>query len=88
MQLIEVVAKLENFDSELTIFVQKPWTHEASAIVTTEPDVGALQIEHSSQVYEYFLEVFIALELFENSDPSMSADAKCERLIYYAVNDA
>lgn len=91
-KLIDVVANLGSYDSELTIYASKPWTCDSVAIVAHEPDRGGVPPEAESSGAEYFIEVFVAKEFLEGWIASegrpTSAREQCERLIQYAIYDA
>jgi len=91
-KLIDIVANLESYDSELTIYAAKPWTCDSEAVVAAEPDQGGRPHEAESCGAEYFVEVLVAKEFLEGWIASearpTSAQEQCERLIRYAVYDA
>jgi hypothetical protein len=91
-KLIDVVARLESYDPDLTIYAGKPWAWDSEAVVAREPDQGGLPQEAGFRGADYFIEVFIAKELLDGWIASearpTSAREQCERLIQYAVNDA
>jgi hypothetical protein len=90
--LIEVVANLDSYDPECTIYAVRPWTGGSEAIVAREPDDGGLPHEAKSHSATYLIEVGLAQEFLgdwmaaERRKPSPSE--QCARLIDYAVNDA
>jgi hypothetical protein len=92
MKLQEVVENINNFDENLTIYAEEPWSCHSKATVAIEPDDGSLPPELESIELTYFLEVFIAKEFLEDWTESMSGvvstEQKCERLITYARDDA
>lgn len=91
-KLIDIVANLESYDPELTIYATKPWTCNSETVMAPEPDQGGLPHEAESRGAEYFIEVFVAREFLKGWIVSearpTSAQEQCERLIHYAVYDA
>lgn len=99
MTLNDVISQLDSLDDENTIYVKKPWSPDAEAIVPTEPDEGGVPEEAAKINAEYFLEIFLANEFLEgwlsnlDQKPSVldqkpSVKDQCLRLIKYAENDA
>ena len=83
--------KLYSLDSEKTIYAKKPWFPETKVELREEPESGLIPDDLARQGYEYFLEVFIAKEVIpdlSHVEPSLTLEQWCERLIYYAKNDA
>ena len=87
MTLLEAIEHLNSFDQNYTIYAAEPWTLASRTIVALEPETGGLPIEVQSAGLEYFLEVFLANEILESVDTTLSAE-KCARLIQYAKTDA
>ncbi len=91
-RLIEIVARLSEFDEYDTIYAAEPWTENSDAMVATEPESGGLPLEASEAGMEYFLEIFISREFIEGWLPSLpqkpSLSETCQRLIEYATYDA
>lgn len=87
MRLIEIVDGLSlETDDDTTIYVARPWSRDAQAmLVSPSPDTIA-PIQRGGTVYEYFLETFIAREVLDGL--SESAEDRCKRLISYAKDDA
>jgi len=91
-RLIDIVARLSDFDEYDTIYALEPWTEDSDAMVATRTDSGRLPSEAVEAGLEYFLEVHISREFIEDwiasikEEPSLSEI--CQRLIQYAVNDA
>ncbi len=92
MKLIEAVEQLENLDEESTIYAAEPWTVDSNALVAREPDQGGLPPDAETLGLKYFLEVFIARDFIQdwtaNLDDEPASEAKCARLIEYAIKDA
>jgi hypothetical protein len=92
-KLLDIVGRLSEFDEEDTIYVSEPWTADSDAMVATAPDDTMVPPKAAAEAgMTYFIEIFIAIEVIEGwigsqkEKPSLSAT--CERLIYYAINDA
>lgn len=92
MTLKDVVAKLDSFESEHTIYASRPWTETSTALVLQEPDEGGVPEEATSLGLNYFIEIFLASEFLEDWAASLAAaptiEEMCRRLIVYAENDA
>ena len=93
MKLIELLQQSDDWDDEATIYVARPWSCDAKAIlVNPAPDTTA-PIGQDGTLYDYFLETFIAREVRENYAASddgrfASLERQCERIVSYAENDA
>jgi hypothetical protein len=90
MKIMELARQLHSLDSEKTIYAKKPWTCESEVQLLIEPEDGSLPSELSDG-FEYFLEIFIALDVIPNLlhvEPSFTLEQWSERLIEYADNDA
>ena len=89
-KLIDVVANLESYDADLTIYATKPWTCESDALVAREPAEGGVPPEARMCRAEYFLEIFVANEVLEGwfAAARPSTRERCDRLIRYAIDDA
>lgn len=93
MKLIEVIADIGSFSEEDTIYVAEPWSTEALAVVSPEPQDGGLPDAARVGGMEYFLEVAIAKDFLADlkrlkSIEFSTDEAKTKRLIHYAINDA
>jgi hypothetical protein len=90
--LINVVRDLESLPGEATICAAKPWSEISRALIVAEADDWGMSPEAHSLGMAYFLEVFIARDFLEgwtrNSATEPTLQAKCARLIRYAVDDA
>jgi hypothetical protein len=86
MRLIDVVESLESISRDGTIYAVGPWSWDSDAVVAREQDDGGIPAVAASQGMQYFLEVFIAKEVLEDSQ--LSTRENCDRLIEYATNDA
>ncbi|GLR05147.1 MULTISPECIES: hypothetical protein [Vibrio] len=78
MNLSQIVLDNRHLDPDLTIYIDSAWSPESSILLCTEPEDGS-----SPEGYDYFLEVFILQELFEDV-PEITV----ERIIKYAQDDA
>ncbi|MGR5447148.1 hypothetical protein ACPV47_19795 [Vibrio jasicida] len=78
MKLRELMLDVASLDPDLTIYIDSAWSPESSILLCTEPEDGS-----SPEGYDYFLEVFILQELFEDV-PEITV----ERIIKYAQDDA
>ena len=92
MNIQEIIANLDAFDEELTIYAQKPWHTTSLGIIEKEPENGELPIKAKIGGYSYFLEIFVAKEFLEdycnNVNPNASLIDRTNRIIEYAINDA
>lgn len=92
MTLVEVLRDIEQWPEDGTLYVSRPWKGDSEVlIVEPAPDTTEPIIRDGSS-YDYCLETFVArefLEEYEGADSTAaSAQARCERLISYAENDA
>ncbi|ESX85950.1 hypothetical protein X754_29040 [Mesorhizobium sp. LNJC403B00] len=91
-RLIDIVARLSEFDEYDTIYASEPWTEDSDAMVATGLDTGRSPPEAVEAGLEYFLEIHICREVIEGwlasikEKPSLAG--VCQRLIEYAINDA
>ncbi len=92
MKLIEVVKKLGDIDSALTIYTKKPWNVNSNCEVALVPDDGSYPQDIKINDLEYFIEIFIAKEFIDgwarNLGRTPTTEEKAVRLISYAENDA
>jgi hypothetical protein len=92
MILIDVIESLGSLDEASTIYASKPWTKDSEVVVMLETNPHQLLPLAQQLGLNYFLEVSIAREFLEGWSKSLDAEpttqAKCERLIHYAINDA
>lgn len=89
MTLRDVIARLDEFASDETIYAASP-TPSAEAMVAPEPEHGA---PSSAVGLRYLLEVGIAREAIDvwkawRPGQTPSLDDKLAAVIYYAQNDA
>jgi len=80
MKLRELMLDVASLEPDLTIYIyiDSEWNPESHILLCAEPEDGS-----SPEGYDYFLEVFILQELFEDF-PEITV----ERVIKYAQDDA
>lgn len=83
MKLYEIIKNIDSYNIEDTIYAEEPWNLYSSSLVINEDEQGA-QMNSSKK---YFLEVFLVKELLEDLSSELSLEEKCNRIIYYAIND-
>lgn len=94
MQLIEILRRDDIAEDEnATIYVARPWSPEADAIIVSPAPATTGPVEQDGRTFDYFLEGFIAQEFLEDLVASgefegASEKRLCERLIRYAEADA
>ena len=93
MKLIDLLRQPGGWEEDATIYVARPWSCEAEAILVSPAPDTAEPVDQNGRLYDYFLETFIAREFLDDYGASPDgADAteraRCERLIFYAENDA
>ena len=93
MTLLEIFKSIysQEFDDLKTIYAKKPWSLESDAVIEDDPENCLVPPHLAEQGYDYFIEVFIALEFDEGvkqMTPSPTIDQRCQRLIEYATYDA
>ncbi|OWQ97721.1 hypothetical protein [Sphingopyxis witflariensis] len=87
MRLVELITRASDWtDDDSTIYVAKPWSGDADAIVVSPAPDTTEPVERDGVKYDYFLETFIARDLLEGLNGS--PDDRCQRLVDYAENDA
>jgi hypothetical protein len=93
-KLIELLARLDELDSEETIYACEPWTADSDAMVAPDPelDPNGTPPEAAEAGMKYFLEVFTTREFVEDwiasLDEKPTLAAICQRVIQYAIYDA
>jgi hypothetical protein len=94
VKLIEVLRKRDLGENEqATIYVARPWSPEAEAIVVSPAPTATGPVERDGRTFDYFLEAYIAQEFLEDLAASGELDDPsekelCERLVRYAETDA
>lgn len=99
MNISEVISNIENLNESLTIYAKKDDgkfinTSQAVLLELTEEekDLNTSAIgDRYCPGFDYFLEVFIAKDIFidlKNSGNYKSLEEKVNRIIYYAEFDA
>ncbi len=92
MTLMDVIENLWNFRTGLlTIYVEEPWTPESAVALADQPDVSGPGSAAQFDGKPYFMEISTAQEFLdgvEEAPEKLSLRQQCERLIFYALNDA
>ncbi len=91
MTLLDVVARLGDFDESATIYVSEPWNESSASLVEREPEHGGLPPRARQGSMAYFLEVDLARSVVKEwTDETGTQDKShlCKRLIDYAIDDA
>ena len=86
--LSEVLARVEEFSEEETIFSRRPWRFNEYAILVRMDEEGRIPSLTTAEGWDYFLEVTVAkevLEVFEGAPPS--PEERRNLLLFYAEND-
>lgn len=87
LTLDKIIRMLASFneDDEMVIHMRKPWSFFSECMVVPSAEGGrAVQAG-----FDYFLEVSVALEVLEGyAEHHFSVEEQCERLLFYAENDA
>lgn len=94
VKLIEIL-RLDDIaaDEEATIYVARPWSPDADAIVVSPAPTLTDPIERDGRAFDYFLEGFLAQDFLEDLVASGEFEGAsewqlCERLVRYAQMDA
>jgi len=94
MRLADVLRQSDlGDDDEATIYVERPWSPDAEAIVLSLAPQATTPVEREGRQFDYFLEAFIARDFLDDLEASgeaktMSEIERCERIIRYAEADA
>lgn len=92
MKLINVIIDRSSLDESHTVYATAPWTKDSECMIEYEPDDGGLPEAVKVRGMKYFLEVFLLNEFVDgwlaNVDVIPSDEELCQRVIYYAQNDA
>jgi uncharacterized RDD family membrane protein YckC len=91
MILSELLEKLDDFDDNSTIYVERnsEWSANSRAVVCLQSNNG--EIIDAPKDWSYFLEVYIVkevIEMWKDRCGHPSTEDKCRAVIYYAENDA
>jgi hypothetical protein len=87
LRLIELVKGASTWTDDDTIYVARPWSCDADAMLVSPAPNATEPVDRGGKRYDYFLETFIAREVLERVVGP--AEERCQRLIdYYAENDA
>ena len=65
MKLFEMLRQLDKWPEEMTVYLARPWSSDAEAILASPTSDIATRIEQGYQSYDYFLEVALAREFLE-----------------------
>ncbi len=69
--------------------MRRPWSLNAECVVVELTDLLAVPEETKQAGFEYFLDIPVALEVLEDyTERNLSLNEQCERLLFYAENDA
>lgn len=79
--LAEIVARLDEFNADNTIYVQRPWSAQSAAVVAAEREDGSPPVDADG--LDYFLEVNLAREA-----AGLAPGRELEAIVYYAEHDA
>ncbi len=94
MRLAELLKQSDlGNDEEATIYVERPWSHDAQVIVLSPAPETTTPVQREGRQFDYFLEAFIARDFLDDLDASgdateMSEMERYDRLIHYAETDA
>lgn len=94
MRLVELLEQVDGWaDDNTTIYVAKPWSCDAQAILISPAPDGTEAVTRDGQMHDYFMETFLARDFLEDFDASQEGGSatrkqRCERLVRYAVDDA
>jgi hypothetical protein len=87
LNLIELVSHSDEWDDDDTaIYAVLPWTPASAATLVSPAPETTEPVTIDGVQHHYFLETFIAREVLESV--TGSDEARCGRLIAYAINDA
>ena len=88
MRLFEAINSLESLDSDATIWIDgcETWSANSTVNIAVEKQSGGAP-ESVPKSHEYFLEVFVVLELVESLG-GLSSKELVNRVLDYAINDA
>jgi len=89
MQLGEVLAGIEKFRVEDTIFSRRPWRLEEEAILVQLDEEGGIPESVKESGWDYFLEIDGAHEVLEVFGERVPTPEECQNvLLYYGEYDA
>ena len=91
MRLIDVIARLDEYSDELTIYSQRKATPQSEAMVLAEPEDGSTRPPSAGGLH-YVLEVFLAKEVIdvwqEWRGRAPTPEEACRAVLHYATHDA
>jgi hypothetical protein len=89
MNLASIIANLEALDDSLTIVAKRPWNADSEARLISMTDDGRVPSDVLRDGFEYFLEVFIALdEVLGEFANRLSPAQRVAGIVYYAEHDS
>ena len=89
MRLVDIVGQLGSVDRELCIVAKQPWTRESDAELLQLTDEGRVPEQARADGYEYFLEVYVALEdALPERAIKLSPEQTFDAVLHYAIHDA
>ncbi len=92
MKLGFVIANMDRFGAEATIYAARPWTADSIAAVEVEPEEDGFPPEIRERGLTYFLEIHLARDVrdgwLSSLDQVPSSAELCARIIGYAIDDA
>ncbi|WBV56479.1 hypothetical protein PFY10_20030 [Chryseobacterium daecheongense] len=92
MNLIDLIAKINEIDEDLIIFLKDIEDYKSDIILSYAEDGDNGINEENGDKYFYLLEVFLAKEFIadwvESLDYSPSTEEIAQRLYEYGINDA
>ena len=93
MKLDEVLKRDFGADEEATIYLERPWSVQAEAILVNPAPETTAPLERDGRQFTYLIEAFIARQFLDDLAASgdtveMSEVQRHERLIRYAEADA
>jgi hypothetical protein len=91
VQLINLIARLDEYSDELTIYSRPRPTPQSDAVVLAEPEDGSTRPASAGGLH-YVLEVFMAREVIEVWQEwrgrAPTPEEACRAVLHYAEHDA
>ena len=89
MNLFTVLLNIQEYSETDVLYVEQPWSLESDVILLDGSKEDTKPIVKNHQVFEYFLEIFMINELFEDlGTQNLCIQDQCQRIIEYVINDA
>lgn len=89
MTLFTILLNIHEYSETKILYVEKPWSLESDAILLDNSKEDTKPIIKNNQTFEYFLEILIIKELFEDFETqNLCIQDQCAKIIEYALNDA